>query len=155
MIPAELSKLSLEETLKVTSCHLVWNLLWILGNLNQDLSGHEGVEVSRLCVTVCAPHKYLWFGYIICTNSGGIMVIMYIPYNTVTWKKLEGNPEHEILSLYLVKQAGLYTRLHLEADREKYWFSSFSFCICMKQLLKSTSILQFSPATGLLLPVFG
>ena len=55
-----------------------------------------------------------------------------------------------LLSLYLVKQTGFFcTRLHLESRQENTDFLFLLFCIWMKQILKSTSILQFSPTLGL------
>ena len=78
------------------------------------------------------------------------MVITCVPYNTVTWKKLEGNPEHGvIITLPGETSRGFCTRLHLGSRRKILIFLFLLFCIWMKQLLKSPSILQFSPTLGL------
>ena len=77
------------------------------------------------------------------------MVMMCVPCNTVTWKKLEGSPEHSVIITLPGETNRVFPRLTLKADRENTDFLFLLFCIWMKQIFKSTSILQFSPTLGL------
>ena len=103
--------------------------------------------------------------------SGGILrkrrftdyakVFDYVDQNKL-WKILKemGIPDHltcllrnlyagVIITLPGETSRGFCTRLHLGSRRKILIFLFLLFCIWMKQLLKSPSILQFSPTLGL------